>query len=181
MPLDANTDYEVGEAVEILFPPDAQGTARTYRKWTGEGSLAFGGATYAGVGIVDAGEVRIVQEAESLSVVLSAVTREERSLFLGADYGPVGAKVSFVWRKRPSGGAWTEWAATAIYEGKVSTPLYEGGAITIEIQRVFDDVWRGEVLRWTGAEQRRRFPGDTGLDRADRARRSGLLIGWQAF
>ena len=67
-----------------------------------------------------------------------------------------------------------------MYTGKLSTPEYSDGAITIEIQRVFNDVWRGHLRRWTGTDQQERYPGDTGLDRADLARRSGLLVGWQA-
>ena len=119
------------------------------------------------------------------------------------DPGPAPATIYEMWRSRPKGGAWSAWIVDGIYRGKLSTPTYkEDGSITIDIQRVFNDIWRGHLQRWTGTDQKKRMipnpdfdsnmpeseanpkeipnEDDTGLDRADLARRSGLLVGWQA-
>ena len=129
-------------------------------------------------------EIETASESESrVTVVLDASTAYLRGLFLGTDPGPVESSLRTIWRKRPkSGGAWTGWTLLALAAGKLGSIEFSDAAstATVEIQRVYDDIWRGEIVRWTGAEQRRRHPGDSGLDRSDRARRSGLLVGWQA-
>ena len=175
--LDPATDYDFQEAVEIVFPDDAMGNEVAYRRWTGAGPFTHGGNRYESGGILSTGEIQVGRGlTESTSIVLDVTTSADRDLFLGSDPGPAETRIFEMWRKRPHGGAWTPWTVDQAYRGKLSTPEYEDGQITIEVQRVFDDIWRGRPLRWTGTDQQRRFPGDTGLDRADRIRRSGLLV-----
>ena len=175
--LDANTDYAIAEAVEIVFPPDVDGNEVAYRRWTGAGTWTYQGKDYSAGGIVEIGDIQQgATLAEAMSISLALVSDADRTLFLNHDPGPSACRIWDLWRKRPKGGAWPAWTVTESYAGSLSTPRYSDGELSIDIQRVFDDVWRGVPLRWVGSDQRRRFPGDTGLDRADRIRRSGILV-----
>ena len=177
--LEPGMEYGVAEAVEIVFPDDAQGNAVAYRRWTGRGNWVYEGKTYVNGGILEVGDIELGGTVSSATqVTLSVVSDSDRELFLteGHDPGPAPCRVFELWRKRPKGGAWSQWTVREAYKGKLSTPSYSEGGITIDIQRAYDDVWRGVLLRWTGTDQQRRYSGDTGLDRADRIRRSGLVI-----
>ena len=178
MPLDPSADYEFQDAVEIVFPRDSEGNEVAYRRWTGAVPLVYERQTYSPGGVLGRGDLRIGESlADATSVTLAVVSDVDRQLFLeGPEPGPAPARIIELWRKRPANGAWSDWTADGIYRGKLSAAQYADGGITIDIQRVFDDVWRGVPLRWTGTDQRRRYPGDSGLDRADRIRRSGLLV-----
>lgn len=174
---DPASEYAYAEAVEIVFPDDSDGNEVAYRRWTGEGRWSYQGKIYTPGGILEVGDIEIgASLGENLAVTVDISTTQDRALFLDIDPGPAAARILEMWRKRPRGGAWPAWTVDGEYRGKLSTPRYEGEAISIDIQRVFDDVWRGEILRWTATDQRRRFPDDSGLDRADRIRRTGLLV-----
>ena len=177
MPLDAGFDYQTAEAVEIVFPDDAMGGEVAYRRWNGEGTWAHESQSYAEGGIMDIGEISVgATVSEATSVTLDIASQADRDLFLSHDPGPARCRVFELWRKRPRGGAWPAWNVREAYKGKLSTPSYANGSISIDVQRAYDDVWRGVLLRWTGTDQRRRYPDDSGLDRADRIRRSGLVV-----
>lgn len=177
MPLDPNLDYAYAEAVEILLPNDAQGNAVAYRRWNGPGAWVYESQTYTFGGLLEVGDIEIGETlAKATSVTIDVSATADRDLFLAADPGPAAARVFEMWRSRNRGGAWGAWTVDGIYHGKLSAPRYQDGRLTIEIQRVFDDVWRGVPLRWTGTDQRRRYATDSGLDRADRIRRSGLVV-----
>ena len=172
-----NTQYEFQDAVEIVFPADEDGNEVAYRRWTGDVDWAYEGNVYTPGGILERGEITIGQSlADATSVTLAVVTDLERNLFLEHDPGPAAARIIELWRMRPVNGAWGAWNVDGIYSGKLSTPSYDGGVISIDLQRVFDDVWRGVPLRWTATDQRRRYEGDSGLDRADLIRRTGIPV-----
>ena len=185
--LDSNAEYQIEHAIKIAFPshnPDDESTRNypgPYLQWTGEGELTYEGDMYQSGKILSFPEVNISghEGEDSASVLLDCSTPFDRDAFF-RDWGPVKAMLVSVWRERPAGEGWTPWAPMMVYEGNLSNASYADGTVSIVIQRVFDDVWRGEIRRWTGSEQRIRRNGDTALDRADRARRSGLLVGWQA-
>ena len=169
----------------LSFPNDPDGNAvQPYRRWTGAGTLSIKDPadqtktlSFESGGILDIGSIDLgTSLAGATGITLDAVKPEDRKLFLSFDPGPAPCRIIELWRKRDKGGSWPTWQVEEAYEGKLSTPQYEGGRIVIEIQQVFDDVWRGIPLRWTGTDQRRRFEGDSGLDRADRIRRSGLVV-----
>ena len=97
------------------------------------------------------------------------------------DLGPKPALIQLLWRKKLKTD--TDWGVRnvgASYQGKLSTGTYEAGQMEIRVQRVYDDVWRGEPLLWTRSDQRRRYPNDSGLDRADKVRRDINPPAWQA-
>ena len=181
MPLEQDMDYEAQDAVEIVFPDDAMGGEVAYRRWTGEGDWVHEGKLYTPGSIVARGEIRIGEElATATSVTIAVIGDDDRDLFLSGtagDPGPAPCRIIELWRRRRAGGPWQAWVVDGIHSGKLSSASYgEDGTLTFDIQRVFDDVWRGVPLRWTGTDQRRRYPDDSGLDRADRIRRSGLVI-----
>ena len=169
-------DYQFAEAVEIVFPDDAGGNEVAYRHWTGEGPLVHESNVYAAGGILEISEIQIGQSDTPATITLDIGAESDRSLFLDHDPGPAPVRVFRMWRKRPTGSAWPAWNIDEWYRGSLSTPQYADGTITISVQRVFDDVWRGVPLRWTGTDQRRRYPDDSGLDRSDRIRRSGIAV-----
>ena len=180
---DPTMEYAYAEAVEIVFPADADGNPVAYRRWNGEGDWVYETHTYSPGGIMEIGEIEIgASLASNTGITLDLSDPTDRALFLDIDPGPAPAKILEMWRKRSrprAGGVpppWPAWTVDGIYAGKLSTPRYSRESITIDIQRVYDDVWRGNALRWTATDQRRRYPGDSGLDRADRIRRTGLLV-----
>ena len=175
--LQIGQEYQIADAIAIPFPPDAGGNERAYRRWTGAGTWTYQGQAFVPGGIVEVGDIELGSAlAQATGITLAVVTDEERALFLGHDAGPIESTIYELWRKRSSGGSWPAWTITAAYSGQLSTASYADGQITIELQQIFNDVWRGVPLRWTGTDQRRRFEGDSGLDRADRMRRSGLVV-----
>ena len=46
MPLDPNKEYQAADAVEILFPRDADGNEVAYRRWTGDVQISLKGYSY---------------------------------------------------------------------------------------------------------------------------------------
>ena len=215
--LDPSKEYQATEAVWIRFP--ASGGFNEYRRWNGYGPLlpgqiigapaeltavstpAFTAGDILDVGEIEIGDALVAATSIRISVTpddpdASDPTSEEIQRFLtDGDPGPAACYVYELWRSRDHGRPWEAWILDGQYHGKLSTPEYQDGEIQIEIQRVFDDVWRGTPLRWTGTDQRRRLipnpeydandpasqefvpnADDSGLDRADRIRRSGLLV-----
>ena len=153
--LDAGMEYQIAAAVSIRFPNDAGDNEVWYRRWTGEGTLTHDGADYASGGIVDVGDIELGGGlTDATSIKLAVITDRERFLFLGidpntkeliaaADPGPAPVTVYDLWRKRSTGSDWPAWTVTESYSGKLSDPQYSDGGITFDVQRVFDDVWRG--------------------------------------
>ena len=152
------------------------------KQWTGDGDFTFGGVTYSTGKILEIQDIPVSQDIgdSNLIVKMADITLSDRAYY-NQDLGPQKCKVQLLWRKLTlATGVYSAWSIGAAYEGKLSDGTYREGIFEIRIQRVYDDVWRGEPLRWTGSEQRRRFPNDSGLDRADNLRRNGVAIGWQA-
>ena len=195
--LEPDATYEFAEAVEIMFPVAAGGP---FRRWTGSDPVTFEGNVYSPGKLLGSSGITTPAEigTDPASITIDTVLEVDRDLFIAADRGPVDAKLMYLWRKRPAGGAWTAWAIGAAHEGRLDIGTYSISQVAIDIQRIYDDVWRGRFLRWTATDQKRRLiPNpdfdsmqpesetnpklvengeDTGLDRADRIRRSGLAI-----
>ena len=180
--LESDREYEIQAAIRI----ENLGTGRneTVAQWTGFGTLSYLGHRYASGKILAVGDLARLPDPQGggSSFVLDISDRADRERMLSTDPGPAPVTLLHLYRKRFIRGnrTWSGWTAAVTYRGRLSEAHYDNGSLSIEVQREFDAVWRGEILRWTGADQRRRYPGDSGLDRADRVRRSGLLLSWQA-
>ena len=169
--LDNNYKYQLDYTIEF----------DTYRLWTGNENLTLATKVYESGKIISIGDILLTHELDDSSVTFSinAISVTDRTYF-NQDHGPLDCTIQLIWRKRRLNAAWQPWNVGVVYEGKMSDGTYDNGVFSVRVQRVFDDIWRGHLLRWTGSDQRRRFPGDTSLDRAEKVRRSGLLLGWQA-
>ena len=159
----------------------ASGTQRV-RNWTGRGTLTLGGETYESGKLLEVGEISssLDYAGEGSTFVVDAALTSDRQRYLGSDPGPAPCILRRLFRKRETRKDWGPWTPVVTYRGRLSEAHYREGQLAIEIQREGDAAWRGRIRRWTGADQRRLHPEDSGLDRADRIRRSGLLTGWQA-
>ena len=161
----------------VVYDSTERQAPRHYRHWTGAGPLTFGGDTYTSGRILGIGDISFIGETdvEGTQVQLDIAELPTRERFLTIDPGPAPIVLYGLWRK--DAGPWT---AAWTYRGRLSESHYDNGVLEIAIQREFNKVWRGEIRRWTGSDQRRRHPDDSGLDRADRIRRTGLLLNFQA-
>lgn len=167
--LSQDYNYEIQQTVEF----------DNFFHWTGEGNLTLSGQVYNSGKIIDVGSISVSSELgnTNTTVVMEAITDVDKQFYLGQDAGPRPAKVQIIWRKQLiSTQVWSDWTIGVIYEGKLSDGTYDNGKFQFRIQRVYDDVWRGKPLRWTGSQQRRRHPDDNGLDLADRIRRTGIRL-----
>ena len=177
MPLDPSRDYQIADAIEIVFPPDVDGNPVTYRRWTGTGNLTYDGQVYRPGGIAEIEDINLGASITDVTSITLAVTDEsDRSLFLDHDPGPSPCKVIEFYRTRPKDGAWGAWTVDGMYTGKLSQPSYRLGVLSIEVQRTLDDVWRGIPLRWNDTDQQKRSQDDNCFQRADLIRRHGLLL-----
>ena len=199
--LSPNHDYEFADAVEIELP-ESKTDSTFVRRWNGSGTLSFDGKEYKEGGLLETSEIAVGGEAgsENASITMDSIALEDRKRYL-ENAVPAKATLLQLWRRKvKTENDWEQWMLAGKYEGRLSQARYSDGRIGISVQRVFDDVWRGDVLRWTASDQKRRMidnpeydavtnsgvpkkipnADDTGLDRADKVRRSNLLIGWQA-
>ena len=140
--IEAGYEYEMAQAVEIMFPADAGGP---YRHWTGDGSVTLEGNVYTPGKILSTEGITTPAEigADPTAIALDTVLVADRDIFIAKDRGPVDAKLMYIWRKRPVGGSWQAWAVGAVQEGRLDIGTYQRDQIAINIQRVYDDVWRG--------------------------------------
>ena len=107
MPLDPARDYQIADAIEIVFPPDVDGNPVTYRRWTGTGNLTYDGQVYRSGGIAEIEDINLGASITDVTSITLAVTDpSDRSLFLDHDPGPSPCKVIEFYRTRPKDGAW---------------------------------------------------------------------------
>ena len=174
MPIPAGQEYELQDAVEIMFPSPL-------RRWSGKGNLTWNGQTFTQGGITESPSILTGGDSvyQVITVTLAAISQADRALFLGNDYGPVIGRIYKIFRKRTIGGVWSGWVQKALHEGRVSEAHYKEGLFSVEIKKASDDVPIKETVLWTNSFQQRRHPGDTCFARTDRIRTSGLAISFQ--
>lgn len=146
--------------VELTF---RSGVARV---WTGIGDLINQGNTFRGVGALGGiGTITegITVEAAGTSVTLSGV---DPTLYADSMTDIITGQPAKVWLACLANGAVID--TMILFSGMVDIPTVEEGGdkidITIALENKLVNLQRANRRLWTSAEQRRKYPNDSGCD-----------------
>ena len=133
-----------------------------HRFWSGESDLTIGGETYQGRSFISlsTAEASIDAPRRRMTASFPAVDPALRAEF-GQDPGPLVVEIRWIY-SLDNGQTWLFVPRKFI--GRLSSPIIREGVYTIEIETFGGDVDRGRPLRWSDEDQRRRFPGDRGME-----------------
>lgn len=168
----------VGLLCEILYDTPV-------RVWTGRGNISWDSKTWQGIGML--GGLSAIEErqgirAGTVELTLNGVPSEMLAAALSDT--SAGADVT-IW-KAGFTGAWGSWSVIGdpeeIVWGEADVhEIIEGdrfSTVKLHVETPQARMTARKVLRYTPADQRRLFPGDTGLD--DAANVANKTLHWPA-
>lgn len=138
----------------------------TVHVWTGIGSLTYNSNVYQGVGgLAGVGTVTegITVEATGTTVSLSGI---DPTLYADCMTDIITGQPAKLWLAFLSGGTLVD--ALMLFSGMIDQPtVSEGGddiTITLALENKLTNLQRANRKLWTSAEQRRKFPSDSGFN-----------------
>lgn len=136
------------------------------RVWTGIGDLSFAGNTFKGVGgLGSIGTIteNTTVEAAGTSVSLNGI---DPTLYADCMSDIVTGQPASIWLACLNGNSVV--GSTLLFSGQIDQPLVTEGpddiSITLNLENKLVNLQRANRKLWTPAEQRRKFPSDSGFD-----------------
>ena len=161
------------EAIMVAWLIDLIDTE--YHFWSGDTDLDFMGTTYLGRNFLTLSGAESSVDAPNRRMTISFIVADNtlRSELL-QDIGPVTVQIQWL-HSSDRGMTWA--LVPRKFVGRLSRPQIVGGVYTIEIETFGGDIDRGRPVFWSDEDQRRRFPGDKGMEYM-RQLAEGVEISW---